>query len=376
MKKLLMASAASVVALAAASGAIAETRTIVVLQSLTGGAAFIGAPIRDGMVMAAEEINASGMLGEGVTLNVIVEDDGTDRTQTLGLASRFAANPDLLAILGPTSGAVALAGASVANELSIPLITTTNSLEVLEAGPWSYILTQPASVTIPYLVDYAVDVLAVERCAIIGLRDVEAYVALQRTFETLIADRGVQIVSQDAIAGTDSDFSALATRIANQDQDCIHISASGPQGANIVIQLRQAGLDPDVRILGHNAFASPQFAERGGAAVEGVYLIGDWVPGGFNDFSREFAANFQARYGFAPDNWAAVGYGGMRVMAEALRKAGANPTREAIRDALATTADVEVVVGTGNYYVDEDRIPRVGMNVLMVQGGTFVQAPR
>jgi branched-chain amino acid transport system substrate-binding protein len=123
-----------------------------------------------------------------------------------------------------------------------------------------------------------------------------------------------------------------------------------------VIQLRRAGFDPDGRILGHNAFASPQFAERGGAAVEDVYLISDWVPGGFNDFSREFAANFETRYGFAPDNWAAVGSGGMQVMAEALRKAGANPTRAANREKLAKTADVEVVVGAGTYRIDEDRI--------------------
>lgn len=374
MKKLLLASVASA-ATAAGSAAHAETITIVVLQSLTGGAAFIGAPIRDGMVMAAEEINAQGLLGEGVTLNVIVEDDGTDRTQTLGLVSRYAANPDVLAVLGPTSGAVALAGASVANEANIPLITTTNSLEILENGPWSFILTQPASVTIPYLVNYAADVLGVQRCAMIGLRDVEAYVALQRTFEAEAEARGIQLVSRDLIAGTDSDFSALATRISGLDIDCLHISASGPQGANIIIQMRQAGLDPSIAILGHNAFASPQFVERGGAAVEGVYLIGDWVPGGFNDFSREFAANFEARMGFAPDNWAAVGYGGMKVMANALKNAGPNPTRESIRDALNETRDVEVVVGSGIYSVDEERVPRVGMNVLMVDGGTFVQAP-
>jgi branched-chain amino acid transport system substrate-binding protein len=374
MKKLLLASVASA-ATAAGSAAHAETITVVVLQSLTGGAAFIGAPIRDGMVMAAEEINAQGLLGEGVTLNVIVEDDGTDRTQTLGLVSRYAANPDVLAVLGPTSGAVALAGASVANEASIPLITTTNSLEILENGPWSFILTQPASVTIPYLVNYAADVLGLERCAMIGLRDVEAYVALQRTFESEAEARGIRIVSRDLIAGTDSDFSALATRISGLDIDCLHISASGPQGANIIIQMRQAGLDPSIAILGHNAFASPQFVERGGAAVEGVYLIGDWVPGGFNDFSREFAANFEARMGFAPDNWAAVGYGGMKVMANAIKNAGPNPTRESIRDALNETRDVEVVVGSGIYSVDEERVPRVGMNVLMVDGGTFVQAP-
>jgi branched-chain amino acid transport system substrate-binding protein len=231
-------------------------------------------------------------------------------------------------------------------------------------------------VTIPYLVDYATDVLEVERCAMIGLRDVDSYVFLQNIFEEMMGERGVEIVSNDTIAGSDSDFAALTTRIASQDQDCVYISASAPQSANIIIQLRQAGLDPDTRIMGHSAFASPQFVERGGAAVEGVYLIGDWVPGGFNDYSREFAANFEAETGFAPDNWAAVGYGGMQVMAEALRKAGPNPTREAVRDALAATRDVPVVVGEGFFSLDEDRVPRVGMNVLVVEDGAFVAAPR
>jgi len=375
MNKLLLGTTAVAMAFAVQATA-QETRTIVVLQSLTGGAAFIGSPIRDGMVMAAEEINENSLLGEGVTLNVIVEDDATDRAQTLSLVTRYAADPNVLAILGPTSGAVALAGANVANEMQVPLMTVTNTFVILENGPWSFIMTQPGTVTIPYLVDYATDVLDVERCAMIGLRDVDSYVFLQNIFEEMMDERGVEIVSNDTIAGSDSDFAALTTRIAGQDQDCIYISASAPQSANIIIQLRQAGLDPDVRIMGHSAFASPQFTERGGAAVEGVYLIGDWVPGGFNDYSREFAANFEAETGFAPDNWAAVGYGGMQVMAEALRQAGPNPTREAVRDALAATRDVPVVVGEGLFSFDEDRVPRVGMNVLVVEDGQFVAAPR
>jgi branched-chain amino acid transport system substrate-binding protein len=376
MKKILLAGVAGFAVVAAQAPAFAETRTIVVLQSATGGAAFIGSPIRDGMVMAAEEINAKELLGAGVELNVIVEDDATDRAQTLSLVTRYAADPNVLAILGPTSGAVALGGANVANEMQIPLMTVTNTLVILENGPWSFIMTQPGAVTIPYLVEYATEVLGSQRCAMIGLRDVDSYVFLQNTFEELMTAEGVTIVSNDTIAGSDSDFAALSTRIASQDQDCVYISASGPQGANIVIQLRQAGLDPEVDIIGHSAFASPQFVERGGAAVEGVYLIGDWVPGGFNDFSREFAANFEAKMGFAPDNWAAVGYGGMQVMAAALRKAGPNPTREAVRDALTQTRDVPVVVGEGMFNLNEERIPRVGMNVLVVKDGAFVPAPR
>ena len=45
-----------------------------------------------------------------------------------------------------------------------------------------------------------------------------------------------------------------------------------------------------------------------------------------------------------------------------------NPTREAVRAMRwAKSKTSSVVVGQGNYSVDAERVPRVGMNVLMVQ---------
>lgn len=374
--RVMLAAAAGAAVVVSAVSAQAEDYKVVVLQSLTGGAAFIGASVKDGAVLAADELNEKNFLGEGNKLVYEVADDATDRTQTLSLITRYAADPSVLAVMGPTSGAVALAGANVANEREIPVMTTTNSMEVVENGPWSFILTQPAFVTIPYLADYAADVLGVKNCAIIGIKDIEAYVALQREFEKQIQAKGVKLASVDGVAGTDSDFSALATKIASSQQDCVFVGAPASQGANIILQLRQAGLDPSIPILGHNAFASPAFVEKGGGAVEGVYLIGSWVPGGFDDFSTAFAESFKKETGAAADNWNAVGYSGMQVIAHALKDAGPHPDRAAVRDALAKVKDVPVVVGQGSYSYDDKRVPHFGMNVLTVKDGQFVQAPR
>ena len=169
--------------------------------------------------------------------------------------------------------------------------------------------------------------------------------------------------------------SPVATKVVGGNQDCVFVSASGPQSANIILQLRQAGLDPATRVMGHNALASPQFVQRGGSAVEGVTLIGDWVPGGNTEFGRAFVAAYTAKYKSDPDNWAAVGYGGMRVAAAVLKAAGPNPSREAVRAAMSKAKDIKVVVGQGTYAVDADRVPHVGMNVLTVQNGKFVLAP-
>jgi branched-chain amino acid transport system substrate-binding protein len=155
--------AAASILLTGATLAQAAEYKVVVLQSLTGGAAFIGAPMRDGAVLAAEEINRKQELGAGNTLKVEIADDATDRNQTLSLIKRYAADPTVLAIMGPTSGAVAVAGAAAANDLKIPLLATSNSMDVLKAGPWSHIRTQPGDVTRPFSANYAIDKLAVKK---------------------------------------------------------------------------------------------------------------------------------------------------------------------------------------------------------------------
>jgi branched-chain amino acid transport system substrate-binding protein len=363
------------IALAASLCSHATEYSVVVLQSLTGGASFIGAPYRDGAQLAVDEINRKHELGVGNTLKMTVADDATDRNQSLSLLKRYAADPSVHLILGPTSGAVAVAAAAAANDLKMPIITTSNSMDVLKAGPWSYILTQPGEITLPFIANYAVDKLKAKSCTVIGIMDVEIYVQMQKVFESTVKSRGTKITSVEAIKGTDSDFSALATKVAGGDQDCVFISATASQAANIIIQLRQAGLDPKTRVLGHNALSSPAFVERGGKAVEDVYFIGDWVPGGFDDYSRAFATAYKAKYNAEADNWAAVGYGGMRIALQALKAAGPNPSRDAIRVALSKTKDVPVVVGQGKYSVNADRVPYSGMSVMQVKNGKFVMAP-
>lgn len=364
------------VALLTSTVAKAEEYHVVVLQALTGPAAFIGTAVADGMRLAEQQINEQGLLGDDNTLKVTYADDATDRTQTMSLIARYNNDPSILGILGPTSGAVAIAGASSGNQYQIPVITTTNTPEVLEQGPWSFILTQPPEITIPYLAEYAVDVKGVKECAIVGIRDIEAYVSLQKQFESLVTEKGVKITAVEQVGGTDSDFSSVATKIATSQQDCVFVSASASQGANIIVQLRQAGLDPAIPIFGHNAFASPEFLERGGAGVEGVTFIADWIPGGYDEFTTAFADTFRERFNHEADNWNAVGYGGMLVMANALKNMGPDASREALRDQLDKTSDVRVAAGQGTYSLDEKRYPHVGMNVLTVQNGEFVAAPR
>jgi len=370
-KKAIFAAQAAVLVSSAASGAEFK---LAVMQSLTGPAAFIGAPVKNGMELAVNEANKKQLLGVGNTINLVIADDGSDRSQGLTLAGKFGGDPSILAIVGPTTGTVSPTVSAAANDMRLPITPINSSDATVATGPWTFILTQPTALNIPYLGAYVVEKAKAKSCAIIGVSDNITYVNLQDGFKAYMQSHSVKIASVDTVKLSDTDFSPIVTKITSLPIDCVFVSAPAAQSANIILQLKRAGLEPDVRIFGHTSMASPDIIEKGGAAVEGVHFIADWVPGGSNEEGRAFAENYTKTYGIAPDNWAAVGYTGMTVVIEALKAAGPKPTRESLRDAIAATKDVKVVVGNGSFSIDANRIPHYAMNVLAIKSGKFVLA--
>lgn len=349
----------------------ATDRTVVVLQGVTGAAAFIGAPAAEGMKFAAEQLNAKAFLGAD-KLNVIVVDSASDRGQAMAAVSRHALDPNVLAIMGPTTSVAGIPAAAIANEQKIPIMEMTLAQAVLRAGPWSFIGAQIPETTMPMLGDYALNTLKVKRCAMIHFADNEAYIDLARAFRTHTEPRGIKFVEFTGIKSTDVDFSAIVTRIVAAKPDCVLLFTVGPVAANLVIQLKQAGLDPNTKLIGQSGVASPQLVKIGGAAVEGLVFNSDWTPGGSTPMSKAFAEGYKKAKGIDADNWVALGYSYMTVMATAIKNAGPNPTREKVRDALTKTKDVPIVAGTGSFSYDERRIPHYGVNFLTVKNGQFV----
>ncbi len=374
-RKMLLAAVAGAAMMAGTASEAADYK-VGVMQSLTGPFAFIGVGVKNGMMLALDELNKAQALGAGNTLVVPFEDDAGDRTQSVTLFRKFAVDSAVLAVVGPTSGAAAPAVAAAANEMKTPLISTVSNVAVLQAGPYGFIMGAPAVVSIPYIGKYAVETLKVKNCVSIGLHDNESYVLLERVFVDYVTKAGVKFVSQEGIKVSDSDFSAVTTKVAAmKDIDCLYVSAPAPQAANLVTQLRAAGLASGVRIIGHNALASPDLVAKGGAAVEGVYLMADFTPGGGSDDGRAFVAAYKARFGSEPDNWAALGYSEMRIAAAIVKAAGPNPTRESVKD-VALKVRVPVVTGDGMFFFDEQRLPHYGMAILQVKDGKFVAAPK
>lgn len=355
------------------SQAAADNYNIAVGKSLTGNLAFIGVPQANAIRMAVDELNAEKFLGED-TLSVTLEDDANDRGQTTTLLNKAAADPNTLIYLGSIWSAHAIAVAPLLNDLKISMFGTAQTVEPLKLSEWYFKSTTSPAKSVTTIAKYAVEKAQIKDLAVVFTRDAENAVVGANIFRDYAKEHGVSIVSNESILVSDSNFSAIATKIASTNPDAIWIGAYGAQAANLVVQLKRAGVRPDLKIF-TTAGLGTDYLEAGGSAVDGTYFWGDFNVQSADPRIAAFVKNYEARYSATPDSWAAVGYTEALLAAYAVKASLPNPTREKVRDAIAAMKDAPTVLGAGSWSLDAERVPVYEQSIVMVKDGKFEAVP-
>jgi branched-chain amino acid transport system substrate-binding protein len=371
LAKTLTAAGLAATAFAISSASAQEVKIGVVLSN-TGTFAFVGAPVINAVKLAHEEMVAANFFG-ATKVTLMVEDNRSDKQEALTLINRMATRDNAIMVIGPVSTGEAMAAAPLAVDLKIPLFTTATAPDVLKAGNWIFKSTETAEQTMVPLGKFVAEKVKPKSCTYVFIRDNEGYVRQKDILRDTMKAGGVAVSGEESILAADSDFTALATKIAASKADCLYIGTPPEQGANIVIQARQAGMPASTTLVGNSGMGSARYLNAGGKVVEGTYLPAEFVPAGVNDLGKAFIANYTKKYNSAPDSWAAVGYSMMLIAGNAIKAAGPNPTREAVRDAMAKTKDLPVVIGQGKFSIDDNRIPSFGAAVLQIKDGKWIQ---
>ena len=350
--------------------ASADTVKIAVVVGQTGTYAFVGDPLVKSIQMAMEKLTAEKAFGDH-TVEITYDDNRSDKQEAIALITRKAAEGYDM-IIGPIASAEGMAAGPVAVEQKIPMFTTATTPEVLKIGEWIFKSTETADA---YMVPVAEHVASLKpaSCFLVSIRDNEGYVRQKNVFSEVVTKAGIKVLADESILAADTDFTALATKVVDADPDCLFVTAPPEQAANIIIQIKQAGLDPDTILASDSGAGAQKFLDAGGSAVEGTIFPATFVPE-LTESSRAFSEAYKAKFGKTPDNWAATGDSMMQVVASAIRNAGTDVTRESLRAAMAATKDVPVVIGQGKMSFDAERVPHVGGIVMQVKGGSWVAA--
>ena len=356
-----------------ATPAFAAEYTITAIKALTGPLAFVGVPEANSIKQAVEELNAKKFLGEGNTLKLNLYDDANDRGQILSLMNR-ASLDDSLVILGTANSALAMGIAPALNDMKIPYIPTAQTAQPTTVSKYYLKITQSPQGAVQPLADFAVDKKDIKRLVIIYARDNDGHINNMKTFRDHLATKGKKPLLEETILMSETDFSAIATKIAGLNPDGVWLGANAAQAANIVIQLKQAGVAANTAFYGTSGLGV-DYIRTGGKAVDNTYMTVDYNHDSKDPMNVAFIEGYTKRYGSPPDNFAAIGYSETYIAAAAIKASMPNPTREKVLEAIMKTKEASVVIGSENKWtMGPDQIPTYKLPVMVIKDGKVVAA--
>src|SRR5262249_29003198 len=141
------------------------------IQPLTGPSSAYGIRARDGALVAAEEINAAGgwtdTAGKRYQIEISVGDMANDAKQAITLFRQYAADPQVIAALGPTNSVGYVPLVPVAGQIKLPSIGNGSGAPIKEWNQYAYRVNPVATLAVPILLQKVVAKERVKKRAVI-----------------------------------------------------------------------------------------------------------------------------------------------------------------------------------------------------------------
>lgn len=333
--------------------------------SMTGSEATFGIMTHRGIELAFNQANSAGGV-QSKKLKLISLDDQGKPEEAATAVNKLITQNKVIAVLGEVASSRSLAGAPIAQQNKIPMITpSSTNPKVTEVGDYIFrvCFIDPFQGTV--MAKFASENLKVKKVAI--MKDVKSdySVGLSTFFQETFKKAGGSVVSEETYASGDIDFKGQLTKIKTAGAEAIFIPGYYTEVGLIARQARQLGIK--ATLLGGDGWDSSKLYEIGKDAINGGYFSNHYTTESSDPRVRKFIDEFKAAYGEVPDGLAAMGYDAALVLIDALKRATAlTPT--ALRDAIAQTKNFGGV--TGNITLNEERNAVKSAVVVKVAGTT------
>ena len=304
---LTLALPAGAVGVSGAAEPKAHVVTIGVIAPLDAGLTSFGQGIRDSVELAVKEANDENAV-PGWTIKVRALDDSSDPAKGVRAARKLAADPTVVAVVGPYNSGVAEKVLPILAARDIALVSPSNTLTSLTQGP------DPAKPSRPYpsyfrLVgpDSLQAVFLAARARAAGFA-IAAIVSETKAVSKGLADRfdaafakagGTTSVRKTVPDGaTAEQFAEFITAASQTNPDLIFFGGE----YNVAATLRTATYTAGVRapLMGGDGMNDPAYVSATGQAGDGSYASGVGMPIETLPGADQFLAAYSAA-GFTSD---------------------------------------------------------------------------
>ena len=355
-----------------APAAQAEDVRIAIVAELSGGGTVSGTNFRDGVLLAARDINASGgILGRKIVTQVYDSQSnaGISRAQ---VTKALDWKPYVL--FGTVYSSSTKVNMQLARDAGVPQFTGSEAAEITEQGnPYIFRTSFGQQETMPKLVGYIKNGIKAKTVAVIWAND--AFGKGGRDTATAQFNKvGVKIVADLSTEVQQVDFSGEVSKAIASKADAVFVYLHEEESARLLKELRKQGYGG--AIVGDTSLTSSKTLELAGGAGEGVLAFVGLSADAPSPLVAKMVKEFEAAYKYKPDHNGLKGYIGLYVvkaMTERLGKFDQKALDEALHGAHITTKQEPGVLMDLSYDNKGD-LDRESFLVKVVNGAQKINA--
>ena len=336
---------------------------------MTGPSATFGQESVNGMKMALTSINKKGIKGQSI--KVIFEDDKGEPVEAANAVRKLITIDKVLTILGSVASSNTLAGAPIAQEAKIPLITPASTNEkVTMTGDYISRTCFTDDFQGVVMAKFAFETLKKTRAAIIVDNSSDYSKGLTKVFREKFTSLGGTVVgsSDYAYQQKDTDFRSLLQKIKRENPDVVWLPGYYTEAGLILKQAREMGIN--IPFLGGDGWDSATLQKLAGPeGIKGNYISSHFSSEDKDPMVQSFVKEYTKLYKQAPGAMAALGYDAVLVLADALTRSK-SLSSEDIKQAINSTTNFQGI--TGNITIDKNRNAQKSAVVLETTATGFV----
>jgi len=312
--------------------------------SLSGADSTFGTDTRDGIELAASEVNAAGGV-RGKKVRILVEDDQSKPGEASNKVRQLIDRDGAVALLGEVSSSRSIVGGIIANQRHVPMVTPSSTAVDVTVGREYVFRTcftdaQQGDVAARFVHDTR----HLDRAAILWVPQESYSRGLSETFRASFTRLGGQIVADKAYQKGETNFTTYLQEIRAASPPAIFIPVYYNDVVQIARQAKAIGLSGSL-FVGGDAWDSQDLLDGAGAELEGAFITDHYAPDVPWENSKAFLRAFRERYGHEPGSMSAQGYDAAKLLFDAIGRAS-DVTPAAVKDALASTRAFQGATGT------------------------------
>ncbi|GAC1321233.1 MAG: amino acid ABC transporter substrate-binding protein [Collimonas sp.] len=296
----------------------------------------------DAYQLAIAKINAAGGVkigGQPHQLVLRLYDNQSNINLSVRQYKRLITEDKVNLLLGPFASNFVLANSAVSEKYKIPMVEGGGASDHIFSRKFSYIFgtLAPASNYFGSTVEMLKSLKPAPKSVALLYADDPFDVSVAEGTRSQLKQAGLNVVMDERYSTNATDFNALLSQIKSKNVDVVLVAGHETEILNVVRQAKKLAVAPKLYAFTVGV-QSEDFRRALGKDADYAFGMTPWLPTPtlkdrwFGD-AQQFAREYKARFGYAPDYHAASGAAAVEALVQAMEDADSIDPQK-VRDAL------------------------------------------